>query len=235
MLQWLSDTRDPFNSGHGYLWAASAAECAAQLESDTEQEAALDRLRALGQRVYGSADAVDPCSGYKGKAYPGYYQILRSVIKDCLSADAHFPLIYRKNAPDHYWRLHGIEGIGDIEGPSIEYHLFSAGTGVTWSEKAFARAAERICSLERALQVRHWARDRESIRILSWTGVTLWIVNSSSLSWMNSIRYTVGTSSEVGPLGNVCASLAWKMCTSRWSMEQQASNKFDRLLEQGRK
>jgi len=143
------------------LSAASAAERAAQLESDTERAAALDRIRSVGQRVYGSPDAVDPYSGYNGKAYPGYYQTLRSVMKDCLPADAHFPLIYRKNAPDHYWRLHDIEGIGEIEGPSIEYHLFAAGTGVTWSEEEFVRAAERVCSLERALQVRHWARDRE--------------------------------------------------------------------------
>ena len=98
-LQWLSDTRDPFNSGHGYLWAASAAERAARLENDTERAAALDRIRSVGQRVYTSPDAVDPYSGYNGKAYPGYYQALRSVIKDCLPADAHFPLIYRKNAP----------------------------------------------------------------------------------------------------------------------------------------
>jgi hypothetical protein len=156
-LQWLSDTRDPFNSGHGYLWAESAAACAAQLESEAEREAVLDRIRALGQRIYGSADAVDPCSGYRGKAYPGYYQTLRSVIKDCLPVDAHFPLIYRESAPDGTWRL---EGIGEIEGPSIEYHLFSAGTGVPWSEQEFVGAAERVCCLERALQVRHWARDR---------------------------------------------------------------------------
>jgi aldehyde:ferredoxin oxidoreductase len=160
VLQWLSDTRDPFNSGHGYLWTASAAECAARLESQAEQEVALDRIRALGQRVYGSTDAVDPCSGYEGKAYPGHYQTVRSVIKDCLPVDAHFPLIYRENAPDHSWRLHDIEGVGHIEGPSIEYHLFCAGTGVTWSEEEFVRAAERVCSLERALQVRYWARDR---------------------------------------------------------------------------
>ena len=160
-LQWLSDTRDPFNSGHGYLWAQSAAERAACLESEAERAAALDRLRALGQRVYGSAEAVDPCSGYSAKAYPGFHQTLRSVIKDCLPADAHFPLIYRKNAPDSFWRLHDVEGIGDIEGPSVEYHLFSAGTGVDWPEDEFVRAAARVFSLERALQVRHWARDRE--------------------------------------------------------------------------
>jgi aldehyde:ferredoxin oxidoreductase len=161
-LQWLSDTRDPFNSGHGYLWAASAAEGTLLLGTDAARAAALDRIRDLGRRVYGSADAVDPCSGYRGKAYPGYYQTLRSVIKDCLPADAHFPLIYREKAPDLYWRLHDVEGVGDIEGPSIEYHLFRAGTGVPWSEDEFVRATERILTLERALQVRHWARDRKT-------------------------------------------------------------------------
>ncbi len=160
-LQWLSDTRDPFNSGHGYLWAAGAAERAAQLESDAERASALERVRAIGQRVYGSPDAVDPCSGYNGKAYPGYYQTLRSVIKDCLPSDAHFPLIYRESAPDYYWRLDDVAGVGDIEGPAIEYHLFCAGTGVAWSEEEFVRAAQRVFSIERALQVRHWGRDRE--------------------------------------------------------------------------
>ena len=159
-LQWLSDTRDPFSSGHGYLWAFGLAERAAGLESDAERAATLDKLRAIGERVYCSPDAVDPHSGYSGKAYPGYYQTLRAVIKDCLPIDAHFPLIYRESAPDGYWHLPDVKGIGEIEGPSVEYHLFTAGTGVTWSEEEFLRAAERVWTLERALQVRHWARDR---------------------------------------------------------------------------
>jgi hypothetical protein len=160
-LQWLCDTRDPFGSGHGYLWAAGAADRAAGLGIPREREALLEQVRAIGAHVYGSADAVDPTSGYKGKAYPGYYQTLRAVIKDCLPTDAHFPLIYRPKSPDRYWRLSDIEGVGEIEGPSIEYHLFVAGTGTDWSEKEFERAAGRVCTLERALQVRHWGRDRK--------------------------------------------------------------------------
>jgi aldehyde:ferredoxin oxidoreductase len=159
-LQWLSDTRDPFNSGHGYLWAASATERAAELQTGTGRAAALSRIRAVGERVYRSPEAVDPYSGYNGKAYAGYYQTLRSVIKDCVPVDAHFPLIYRHEAPDGYWCLRDVEGLGEVEGPSVEYHLFTAGTGVAWPEEAFMRAAERVCTLERALQVRHWARDR---------------------------------------------------------------------------
>jgi aldehyde:ferredoxin oxidoreductase len=78
--------------------------------------------------------------------------------------DAHFPLIYRSQAPDRTWRLSDVAGvgeIGEIEGPSIAYHLFLAGTGTAWSEEEFERAAGRVCTLERALQVRHWGRDRE--------------------------------------------------------------------------
>jgi aldehyde:ferredoxin oxidoreductase len=160
-LQWLCDTRDPFGSGHGYLWAQGAAYEAAGRDTPAEREALLDQVRAIGAHVYRSADAVDPTSGYKGKAYPGYYQTLRAVIKDCLPADAHFPLIYRPKAPDRYWRLPGIAGLGEIEGPAVEYHLFAAGTGTDWSEAEFERAAGRVVTLERALQVRHWGRDRE--------------------------------------------------------------------------
>jgi hypothetical protein len=158
----LSDTRDPFNSGHGYLWAESAVERAAQLENEAERAAALDRIRAIGQRVYGSPDAVDPTSGYKDKAAPGAYQTLHAIIKDCLPVDVHFPLIHRQKAADGYWRLPGIAGIGEIEGPDVEYHLFVAGTGIRWDQQEFMRAAQRVCTLERALQVRHWARDRRT-------------------------------------------------------------------------
>ena len=101
----------------------------------------MEQIRAIGERVYGSPDAVDPYSGYRGKARAGHFQVLRSVIKDCVPADAHFPLIHRDSAPDRFWRLPGIDGVGDIEGPAIEYHLFSAGTGVDWSEEQFNRAA----------------------------------------------------------------------------------------------
>lgn len=34
------------------------------------------------------------------------------------------------------------------------------GAGLSWLEEEFQRAAERVVTLERALQVRHWGRDR---------------------------------------------------------------------------
>ncbi len=162
-LQWLSDTRDPFSTGHGYVWLSGAARSAFSAKTDAERTAAIERVRALAERVYGDGDALDPYSGYKAKAYPGYFHTVRPVIKDCVPVDDFtFPLIRSRNAPDGFCLLRGIDGIGDIEGPSAEYHLFAAGTGVNWSEEEFNQAADRVCSLERALQVRHWARDRQT-------------------------------------------------------------------------
>jgi aldehyde:ferredoxin oxidoreductase len=165
-LQWMSDTRDPFNSGHGSLWVGDANEDARGLDSDQEREATLDKLRAIGQRLYGGADAVDPYGGYGGKARMGHWHTVRPLILDCVPVDdMRFPLIYRAETPDLYWRLQ-VDGIGEIEGPSVEYHLFRAGTGLDWPEPEFERAAQRACTMERALQVRHWGRDRGTDEML---------------------------------------------------------------------
>jgi len=113
--------------------------------------------------VYGDAGALDPYSGYQGKARPGHFHTLRPVIKDCVPVDDQtFPLTHDDEAPDGLCVLSDIKGVGDIRGPSVEYHLFAAGTGVPWSEEEFTRAAQRVCTLERALQVRHWGRDRQT-------------------------------------------------------------------------
>jgi aldehyde:ferredoxin oxidoreductase len=160
-LQWMSDTRDPSSSGHGALWAASASPGALRLSAD-ERAAMLDKIRAIGQHLYGSADAVDPYGGYSGKARMAHFHTVRSVILDGVPVDdMTFPLIDNHLASDLYWRLN-VAGLGEIEGPSVEYHLFRAGTGVDWSEAEFVRAAERVCTLERALQTRHWGRGRHT-------------------------------------------------------------------------
>jgi aldehyde:ferredoxin oxidoreductase len=149
-LQWATDTRDPIPSGHGYTWYVMYFGPLGGSFSITWEQ-----MRGVSERVYGDPDAVDPYSGYAAKAYPGFYHTRRSVMKDCLPADDfRFPMIYSPNTPD------GLARVAGIEGPSLEYHLFKAGTGVDWSEDEFGQAAERVYTLERALQVRHWGRDR---------------------------------------------------------------------------
>lgn len=162
-LQWMADTRDPFSTGHGSLWAPSAAGRAANLDSEGDTNATLDKIRAVGERLYHDSDSVDPYSGYKAKAFPGFFHTIRPVIKDCVPVDdLKLPMIWSEKSKDGFCRIKGVEGLGDIEGPSVEYHLFTAGTGVPWSEEEFNTAAARVCTLERALHVRHWGRDRKT-------------------------------------------------------------------------
>ncbi|MFP3895411.1 MAG: aldehyde ferredoxin oxidoreductase N-terminal domain-containing protein [Anaerolineales bacterium] len=153
-LQWSTDTRDPYSSSHGYVqnimrWAPFA------IRNWREVEVTWDHIRGISERVYGSAEALDPRSGYKEKAYPAYYHDKRSVMKDCVPTDDQvFPLIYSVTSEDRFFR------VGEVEGPSVDYHLFRLGTGTEWDEEEFEQAAERIYTLERALCVRHWGRDR---------------------------------------------------------------------------
>jgi aldehyde:ferredoxin oxidoreductase len=153
-LQWATDTRDPYSSSHGYVqgvmnWAPYPHKRRAEADLTWEH------MLAIGERVYGSALAVAPEGGYGHKAYPAFYHDKRSVMKDCVPTDDQvFPLIHSTTTEDRFFR------VGDIEGPSVDYHLFTLGTGAEMSEEDFERAAERIYTQERALCVRHWARDR---------------------------------------------------------------------------
>jgi len=160
VLQWLADTRDPFSTGHGSIRGRFFAEQMAQAESTKEREGLLAAARAFGRRVYGSEAAADPYSGYEDKARVGYFHTLRPIIKDCLPADDFiFPLLLNKAAPDYRIVLHDSEG-NDFESQDAEYHLFRLGTGTEWSRDEFEQGAARVYSIERALQVRHWNRDR---------------------------------------------------------------------------
>jgi hypothetical protein len=115
-----------------------------------------DHMRAIGERVYGSPDTLDPLSGYAGKAAPAAYHAIRSVMKDSLPTDDQiFPLIYSRNTDDHFMR------VGEIDGPDVDAHLFRLGTGTDWDVAEFKHAAERILNLERAISVRHFAKNRQ--------------------------------------------------------------------------
>lgn len=156
-LQWLTDTRDPIPSGHGYVHAVALyREMYKPPEQRSPNAVTWDHMREIARRVYGNPDSFDPYSGYKAKAYPAWFHTKHSVMKDCLPVDDFvFPLLVSPRTADHFAM------IGDIPGPSVEYHLFKAGTGAPWTEDEWERAAERVYSLERAITVRHWGRDRK--------------------------------------------------------------------------
>ena len=160
-LQWMTDTRDPIPSDHSGTWYPMRWGPFGQgPETPPDKAITWEHVRGVSQRIYGDAETLDPHSGYHGKGYAGFYHSRRAVMKDCLPADDFvFPLIFSPNTEDRFCRVAAGDGPG-IEGPSLEYHLFAAGTGVRWTEREYERATERVYTLERALAVRHWGRGR---------------------------------------------------------------------------
>ncbi|MBN1581555.1 MAG: hypothetical protein JXA89_12700 [Anaerolineae bacterium] len=158
-LHWAMDTRDPASSTHGYVqnamnWGPFGG---GRLHGHNKDEPPItwEQMRAIGERVYGRADTLDPLGGYEGKALPAAYHSIRSVMKDCLPTDDQvFPLIYSLNTDDRFCR------VGDIDGPDVDAAILDAGAGLDWDTAEFERAAERVLNLERAIVIRHFGRTR---------------------------------------------------------------------------
>lgn len=149
-VQWAVDVRDPFSSSHGYTsltmhWSPFR----------NNEGLSWDVIKAVGERVYGTARAVDPLSDYEDKEIPAVWHGHRSVMKDSVTVDDNiFPMILSKNSPD------GLARAGDMNGPDFEYHLFTSATGADVTREEFELACERILNLERAIQVRNFQRQR---------------------------------------------------------------------------
>jgi aldehyde:ferredoxin oxidoreductase len=142
-LQWATDTRDPFSSGHGYtanlsIWSKVLRQ---------------EELEVVAARVYSSREAVRP--SYEFKAQPAIWHQHESVIKDSLPlCDQAFPRIWSMKTPDHFARANGMDGT------TFENELFSSVTGIHMTEAELKLVGERIFNLERAIQVRY-GRSRE--------------------------------------------------------------------------
>lgn len=150
-LQWAVDVRDPFSSSHSYTmmtmhWSPFL---------DEERGLGWDKIKAAGERVYGSPYAVDPLSDYEDKEKAAIWNGHRSMMIDSVPLDDNiFPMILSYNHPD------GMAQAGEMWGPDIEYHLFSSATGSQMTRADFELACERGFNLERAIQVRNFLRHR---------------------------------------------------------------------------
>ena len=159
-LQWAVDTRDPFSSSHGYMhaammWSPFGHRIAQHDRIEAGSALSWGQLQRYGEQIYGTPYALDPHSGYKGKAQPAVWHANRSAIKDSLFVcDWMFPCMFSLTQKDGRCRADGMEGV------DFEWHLFTATTGMDVSKEDFYRTGERICNLERALQVRDFHRTR---------------------------------------------------------------------------
>lgn len=157
-LQWFTDTRDPFSSGHGY----------SQNLTRWSKAFSWEKLASIGERLYGFKKSVDPNHPYEYMAQPAIWHQDESVIKDSLPlCDQVWPRYYSTRSEDGYAK---IKFKGDvIEGKSFEYNLYSAATGIEISEEEFRLCAERIFNLERAIQIKNDGRTRdEDLKIIPY-------------------------------------------------------------------
>ncbi|MBT4497904.1 MAG: hypothetical protein HOC74_09305 [Gemmatimonadetes bacterium] len=152
-LQWAMDTRDPLGGGHGYTTNITRMAHGIPLDDKEKWE----KARQLGEHIYGSAAATDPFSGYEGKAHAATYHCDMNPLKDALGiCDNIFPLLVDLKADDLMVRTQ--EG---LEGRFLEHYVSEPALGLGLSPEEFYRIGTRIFTLERALQVRDWGRNRE--------------------------------------------------------------------------
>ncbi|MEM2905811.1 MAG: aldehyde ferredoxin oxidoreductase N-terminal domain-containing protein [Candidatus Bathyarchaeia archaeon] len=148
-LEWALDSRDPLC--HGY------AQEITWWWDRFRGPLSIGKIKTAAARVYGSEMSVDPESGYAYKAQPAYWQQHRLVVKDSLPVcDQIFPLIFSHDAEDGY---------GDT---AAEVKLFSAATGVEWTEAELDKAGERVFNLERAIMIREGRTRRDDEAVIPY-------------------------------------------------------------------
>lgn len=152
-MQWAMDTRDPLGGGHGYTTNMTRMGHAIP----PDDEARWEKVRQLGELIYGSRAATDPWSGYEGKAHAATYHCDMNPLKDALGiCDNIFPLLVDLKADDLMVRTQD-----GLEGRFLEHYVSEPALGLGLSAEEFYRIGTRIFTLERALQVRDWGRNRE--------------------------------------------------------------------------
>ena len=152
-LQWAMDTRDPLGGGHGHT--INFASMVHNIPLDDEP--AWEKVRQVSEKVYGSRAAADPWSGYEGKAHAASLHCDMNPLKDALGiCDNIFPMIVDLKADDLLLRVQGVEG------RDFEHYLSEPALGINLSREEFYRIGTRIFTLERALQIRNWGRNRDT-------------------------------------------------------------------------
>lgn len=152
-LQWALDTRDPMGGGHGYTTNVFGP--LRQLQPTADDATFWQRFARVGERLYGTAVATDPLSGYEGRGSAAAFHQDRGALKYSLGlCDNIFPLLTDPAEPELLVQADGVEG------RYLEHHLFEAASNVALSRDELYRVGARVMALERLLAWRNWSRSR---------------------------------------------------------------------------
>ena len=156
-LQWAMDTRDPMGGGHGYTSNMVGLSHGISRDDEEKWKQMRERIRRLGENVYGHPSAADPWAGYEGKAYAASFHCDMNPLKDSLGiCDNIFPFIVDRSAEDLLVRVDGIEG------RHFDWYMARPVFGEDWTKEEFYRIGTRVFTLERAVHIRNWDRTRRT-------------------------------------------------------------------------
>jgi len=151
ILQWCVDTRDPANDS-SHQWTSHVQHYLVQ-SGPKRGPLPSEKVRAVCERVYGSAAVGDPDTVYdpsEAQAIPAIWHHNRGMIVDSLVlCDYENTRVFSMLSED---------GASDT---ALMSKLFSAATGCETSEKELDLAGERIWNLHRAIDIRNFGRNRD--------------------------------------------------------------------------
>ena len=114
-----------------------------------DRDVALRQFRALAEKVWGCAEALQPT--YENKAPVAVWSQNQHMLIDCLPlCDFGFPMLVRPFDSREQWQQE-LDICGDLD---IDRRLFRAVTGKDWSRQELDAAAERAFNLERIMLAR---------------------------------------------------------------------------------
>lgn len=152
-LMWMTDTRDPMGSAHGYVQDLARMGPIGLGLFDWDQ------MQGLAEHYYGEAKAMDPYSDGEGKPEAALFHARRSMLKDSLPVcDRAFPRLVTASTDD------GIPRVLGYEGRDLEAALYRLATGEDVDTAALDQMAERALALERVQQMRDFGRSRADER-----------------------------------------------------------------------
>lgn len=153
-LLWATDSRDPFSdTGHSYARLIYGLHYVLPLK--------VNQIMKIAKELWGSEKAVT--GDYEFKAQPAIWLQNRGCVTSSLpTCDWAFPIIASNFTED---------GSGDT---SIESELYSAVTGVDYTEEELDRVGERIFNLERLIAAREGRNRKVDENVVSFFSKPNW-------------------------------------------------------------
>ena len=165
MLHWAFDSKDPMSSHHGSSFIQYIFPPHKEVPKPYA-DVPFEKIKEVYGQIFGNEDTIAPgLEPIKDKVAASIWFQHRSAIKDSLLVcDWVFPRTFK--AFESQEKLDQADNLkGDLD---MEARLFSSATGVKLNTEELEKCGERICNLDRLLQINIFNRNREVDETIGW-------------------------------------------------------------------